>query len=1189
MYLSRLEILGFKSFAQKVNLRFDDGITAIVGPNGCGKTNIVDAIRWVLGEQKQSTLRSSKMEDVIFNGTRQRKALGFAEASLTIENTKGILPTEYSEVTITRRMFRSGESEYLLNKTLCRLKDILNLFMDTGMGANAYSVIELKMVETILSDRTEERRRLFEEAAGVTKYKQNRKATFRKLESVQSDLLRVNDIVKEVQTTVNSLHRQAKKAERYNEMNNLLKESEKNLFEHEFVFLTDALRPLDVLLNSRRSEKSSLDFTLHTEEQELDRLREKAKLTEEKLSVVLQVFEQVRNEIRTLEEKKLVQNERISALSENIIRFEKNKKQLILDKENFELQKMQLGETYLSLLEQIQSEREKYKSLAEELQAAEAIENETKLIVQQASDALIEAMQQLSVKRNELEKYSAHITSLQQQIQRREYDISTAEQRTASLEKNIAELTALDKETRRKFAETEFSFFEKEQRRTEVLEQSEQLQRKIQDIENAIVQRSARLDFFQSLLERNEGLSEGAQFLLGNQEWKSRIVPLADALNTSEEYRVAIETALGETGEFLIVATGAEAEEAIEILKKENKGKVTFACLDRIPNNIIESVQIDIPNCKSAHSVVECTPEIRQLVSLFLGDVVIVNEISDAQEILEKNSNIRCIAKDGQVASSNGLRRGGSLRQGEGISVGRKKQMEELQTELSELHRQKNEIAEAQKKVKENIFSFDVAALQKEVKKIEMEVARVQTQIAQVAFEKKHALAETERYQEEKEKLSNEIEELQKTFNELYAATDILGEKQNEREAVLTNARRTLSEKELIRQQHAATVREANITIVSLEGEERNVLLTTKHNDEQLKNNSVVFIQNEQDISAAFEERITVENKLSDDKLQLENFGFRLNEITSQKETIEYEFKRLRLAMENVEKQIKDKRRLAEDSTNTVHELELKITELKSNLEHLREKSREELQLELEYKTFSDEENFDIEKLRQEIFELKEKISGLGSVNFEAFEQYSTEKERLEFLTKQRDDLLSSEESLMHTITEINTTAQEKFSTTFALIRDNFISIFRTLFDEGDECDLQLEEGVDVLECGIDITAKPRGKRPTSIDLLSGGEKTLTAIALLFAIYLVKPSPFCILDEVDAPLDDSNIDRFIRIIRRFSDNTQFIIVTHNKRTMEAANALYGVTMEEEGVSKILTVRFKDGNGKAVAELATEEA
>jgi chromosome segregation protein len=1189
MYLSRLEILGFKSFAQKVNLRFDDGITAIVGPNGCGKTNIVDAIRWVLGEQKQSTLRSSKMEDVIFNGTRLRKALGFAEASLTIENTKGILPTEYSEVTITRRMFRSGESEYLLNKTLCRLKDILNLFMDTGMGANAYSVIELKMVETILSDRTEERRRLFEEAAGVTKYKQNRKATYRKLESVQSDLLRVNDIVKEVQTGVNSLHRQAKKAERYNEMKILLKEAEQNLYECEYVLLSDALRPLEILLNARRSEKSTLDTTLHSEEHELDALRFNTRATEEKLAAVLQVFENIRNEIRALEEKKIVHTERLSALSENLLRFEKNRQQLIADKDNFEKQKIQLGETYLSLLEQIQRERGAYQSLADELQSAETNENESKIIVQQASDLLIEAMQQLSRKRNELEKYSVQVSSLQQQIQQRKADTESAQQRISSLEKTIAELTVLDKETRRTFAETELSFFDKEHRRSESQEELEQLQRKLNDTENAIIQRNARFNFFQRLLERNEGLSEGAQFLLSKENWKFRVIPFADAISAKEEFRVAIETALGEMGEYLVVATGSEAEEAIEDLKNENKGKVTFVCLDRVGSAMEEIPLILSENAVSALSVVECSSEIRPLVSLFLGDVVIVNEIKDADELLAHNSHIRCIAKDGQIATSNGLRRGGSVRDGEGISIGRKNQMDELQTELTALHHQKIGIVSAHQKIKEEILMLDVATLQKEVKKIETDVARVQTQIAQVTFEKKHAVAEKERYEAEQVKLTKEIFLLQHTLTTLQDEVDKLGTKQNEQEVLLSTMRRALADKESVRQQQALKVREANIAIVSLEGEERNVLLASKHNDEQLIQNTQVYIQTEKDIQCTNEECSVLKKKITETISGIESLQQNLNAITTEKESKESDFMQLRAAIENIEKIIKDKRQLAEDSTNTVHELELKITELKSDIDHLTVKAREELQLELEYKTFEVELHIDIEQMRNEIHALKEKISGLGSVNFEAFEQYAAEKERLEFLTQQRDDLISSEQSLFQTITEINATAQEKFSTTFSLIRDNFISIFRTLFDEGDECDLQLEDGGDVLECGIEITAKPRGKRPTSIDLLSGGEKTLTAIALLFAIYLVKPSPFCILDEVDAPLDDSNIDRFIRIIRRFSDNTQFIIVTHNKRTMEAANALYGVTMEEEGVSKILSVRFKDGNGKAVAELATEEA
>ncbi|MBM4165782.1 MAG: chromosome segregation protein SMC [Ignavibacteria bacterium] len=1183
MYLSQLEIFGFKSFAQKVRLRFDDGITAIVGPNGCGKTNIVDAIRWTLGEQRTSTLRSSKMEDVIFNGTKSRKPLGFTEASLTIENTKGILPSDYSEVTITRRMYRSGESEYLLNKSLCRLKDILNLFMDTGMGANAYSVIELKMVETILSDRTDERRRLFEEAAGVTKYKHSRKIASRKLEDVQNDLLRVNDIIKEVQSTVNSLHRQAKKAERFHELKTLLQQFERNFLELEFNTALYELSPLELQLERVRSEKITIDASLQTEEQNIDAILQSSRSLEHNLASVSNNVQRIRDELHSLEERKVLATERSSSLEQNILRFQNEQQSLEVQKRQSEEKSTSLDEQQSILEMKLLKAKEFSESVSMELKHIEREEIAAKQILQSANDSLFDALRTTTTKQTELEKFNTQMRAAEQHQERLEKHIEQYSQKVASLNDLYKELTTRAHELRFKFSEAEHSFFEKENIRAGVQKELEQLQRNVIDTEHAIHQRQSRIDFLKGLVERNEGLSEGAKFLLSHEQWKTQLMPLAELIRTSDEYRVAVDTVMGDAREFLVAKTESDVERAIEILWNEHKGKVTFVCLDKIqpfhPTFAGES--------RNILNNIECDETIRSVVALLLGDVFVVNDILEAKELFEEFPTIRCVSKDGQLITQNGFRRGGSLRQEEGVLIGKQSQIDALQNEVVKFLQEKNELQRLLGMKEQNVASFDMKAMHDEVKEIERELAQTETRIAQVAFEKKHAEDARENTISERERLRVDIQRLEETIWKLQRELEILEEHKTEKEASVIEARHFLSQREHERQRHAEKTQHANISLVELEGERKNMLLEMKHCKQTIAEAVVLLQRAAQEMHAAKKEVQTQAKEMQNVADEWERTHLRFVAAEQEKSVLEVEYHRTRKILEERESSVKEQRRLHEYSLSSVHELELAIAEKKLHIEHLKERARNELSVELAIKTFSEEEP-SVEILREEIQKANEKLTSLGSVNFEAFEQYGVEKERHDFLMKQRDDLLASEKTLKETIQEINATAQEKFLSTFTKIRENFISIFKTLFDEGDESDLHLEENTDVLECGIAIVAKPRGKRPTSVDLLSGGEKTLTAIALLFAIYLVKPSPFCILDEVDAPLDDLNIDRFTRLLKKFSDNTQFIVVTHNKRTMEAANTLYGVTMEEDGISKIVAVKFQSENTVESATLATEE-
>jgi chromosome segregation protein len=1188
MYLSKLEIVGFKSFANKVNLTFDSGISAIVGPNGCGKTNIVDAIRWVLGEQRYSALRSDRMEDVIFNGTKARKPLGMAEASLVIENTKGILPSEYTQVTIGRRVYRSGESEYLLNKVPCRLKDILDLFMDTGMGADAYSVIELKMIETILSDKTDERRRLFEEAAGVTKYKHRRKAAYRKLESVQADLVRVNDIVMEVQKAVNTLERQAKRAGQYHEVTARLRTLEIDLMEREYAQITGRCVPLEEKLAATNADKSKIDTGLMEEEARLEGLRTKLLEVEKRLAEAQRDVSLHMEKIHRVEESNAVTGERIKALQSNSERYVR--------------EQAELREVVLRLEAEITSLNERCASLyaregisAHDLDERRTALGESALLVDAQKNALhalnektISLVHGIAERQTEEDRTRGRIENLNGRADRAAEENAAYGQEITRLDGVIAELSARDRQLRRQFTDAEVKYYDAESRKKALAGSMESLRSAAGEIRSESDRKSSRIDFLKGLVESREGLPEGIRYLASNASWKpSRNITVADAVHAEEKYRAAIEAALGEFAGLIVVDSVEEAERGIGLLKADQRGKATFVCLDRLPRF---RTRIRLPRIDGvvgwAADCAKFKPAFAPLFKFILDRVLIVETPQAAAAASRRIPGVRCVTLDGEMRTGAGIVKGGSRRQDEGGLIGKEAQIEELGKEIAALAERLRAAETGRDAVVAEHDAIDLKKFADDVKTVEKEMNGVEMKIAQVAFEKKRATDIIAKNSEEMIALRAEAGgHLARIESDAPALAALKSDKE-EVERAIGGAAGELERREREWNEESAGVNELAITVATVHGELQNAEDALRRAEESSVETAEAIARLEEDVRRAATGIAEGESVLDENARALAELRDALAVIEARREGVETEAAADRNSMHTIELSIKDQRRTHDESLRSSHEVELKLADLRAKAEHLRRRAQEEFETVLELKSYPEDEFVDFAALRDEIQGLREKVKSLGNINFAAYEEFNTEKERLDFLTTQRADLLEAEKTLLATIEEINTTAQNKFLETFALIRSNFIETFKSLFDPGDECDLKLEEGVDPLEARIEIVAKPRGKRPTSIDLLSGGEKTLTATALLFAIYLVKPSPFCILDEVDAPLDDANIDRFTRILRKFSDNTQFIVVTHNKRTMEAASALYGVTMEEEGVSKLVTVRFTRGAQVESAALAS---
>ncbi len=1194
MYLSKLALHGFKSFAQQTSLKFDPGVTAVVGPNGCGKSNIVDAVRWVTGEQRARVLRSDKMDSVIFNGTSKRKALGMSEVTLTIQNTKGVLPTEYSEVTIGRRLYRSGESEYLLNGTQCRLKDILNLFMDTGMGPGAYSVIELKMVDEILSENTSDRRRLFEEAAGITKYKLRRTQALRKLDNTQANLTRIRDLTDEIGKRVVSLKRQAEKASRAKELNTRLHELELALAQCELNHLKTIEKNLSEEAKTLKDQLEVHTALQGKEEAEIESLRVDLIGQEKELAARQQVLNEHLEKVRTLETEKRLTLERYESANRNIERAMQEQQGAIVRIEQLK--------AHLATLDK---ELEEAKPLLDKARkVADYAKSESEKVSARSKEAW-ERLQELRAEEEQAEKERGdrrrNLDRLANRLELIQHETTKSQELIAGFDERIAETGAHVKSAATNLesvkvtvgkarsamdeAETEReSLREKWEKATEALRQTERQHDAV----------AAEVSLLESLINSYEDVSEAFHYLVEKDDWaQGPMETVADILGCDPEYQPALDAALGILGTCIVVKTEQEARKAISMLREEDKGQTEILVLERLrpPTRYAEFIEeaADRGAVPLIDKVRVSDPGHQKLTDALLHNCFLVKSLEHGQDLidtLDEMANMlygssvpmRYVAKTGEWLDARGILRGGSKKQGDYNQAGRLQRREQYEASI------------------QNLRKLEAALYQKE-----SAASQLKELLGGVPFdERKRTLAEAERL--------------------LIDA---------EREHV-----RVIHEHDAIEQRHKEAVQritEHESSISTIHDEIAQLQAPVEASEEQLKELRRARITAEEAFRSAEAENTRALNQFNEASiaaLQAKNHFENLNRdlernrldsatLAGQREAREEHIQSLRASIANhektrveLEKQIYDlyadrpelegavdeAEQARQGTISRIQELEQKLRTIRQTREQgIRAENERAVQL-AEVQTRVSElvkhifENFEISLLdnpvdvpedfdeptsKREVKELRQKVRNLGSINELALESYEEEKERFEFMSTQQEDLEKAEQSLLDTITEINTTAAERFDKTFQEVRANFAKLFSTLFGKDDTADLLLTNPDDPLESPIEIIAKPKGKRPSAITQLSGGEKTLTSTALLFAIYLVKPSPFCILDEVDAPLDEANVERFMQLIREFSDNTQFIMVTHNRRTMELADRLYGVTMQEEGVSKLLGVKFDE--------------
>ncbi|MFH0925323.1 MAG: chromosome segregation protein SMC [bacterium] len=1219
-FVEKIELCGFKSFVDKTSLSFQPGVNAIVGPNGCGKSNLGDAIRWVLGEQSVKSLRGDKMEDVIFNGSAARKPFNMAEVSLKLANLNAEnLPVHMNDVTITRRLHRSGESEYLLNNSPCRLKDISELFMDTGLGARSYALFEQGKVDLILSAKPKERRILIEEAAGLTKYKARKKETLEKLEATEQNLVRVEDIIKEVKQQTDSLSRQAKKAERYKEYLAEKKELELKLLLISYKSLNETQGILNQEVVQLQDQEIKQETILSQKEAEIE--KEKFSLIEQRKKL-----SQIQEDINKT--KKYIDNDEteIKVITEQLVYLKDYEKKSSGELDNLNGKKKKLIEQADSQQEELKNIEKEISSLSSILREKEAQEKKLGLLVEEKqkdvdlykgeifklNSQLTQFNNELRVLNNQLQKINHQEQKLQAEEERLDKSKIELSERVTSTQ---GDLDVLEEEVSSSTSRRDDLKTELEERKLELSELEDEIDEKKQEL----TVNSSRLHSLKKLQDNLEGYSEGVKAIVREGLDKREVTGvcgiLADLISTEPKYERAIEAVLEHNLQAIILEKGEDALKAINYLKIKKIGRCTFIPLLFDKDQVLDHSDLKVSNILpseeliSAIKVVKCNDKFHPVVTKLLNEVAIADNLTTALDQWFKSKKITVVTIDGEVLHQPGIISGGSAEKaGLGI-LSRNREIKELGVVVHNLTNGLNRL-----KDKQETFSMNIEDMEDQLTELDKEIHHKQVEGLNVKREVDKLNLEVERVERHLETIGLELEQFTVERADLEKQRGEVEEK-----AISLKEKTLVSEREL--NQILLEHKDSKIILSTLKEEITNVRVKLSSLHERKRAN-ISFVNK-------------LEKDLKDTEADIELKGKDINSLTSKQEEAKkkkveleknlkvlYEDKRkvddlctqkreyiqeVYQTVEQKEQSVKQKRKELDELKEKVKGLELKRAELNNELRHLQVKAKDFYdlqspeQLEVKCKEVRDLSLVDPKGFEAGIEQLKQKIDNMGAINLIAIDEYNQIKERYDFLTKQQHDLIESIDSLKKVIAKIDTTTKEKFLEAFTAINEHFKAVYTRLF-EGGYGELRLTEETakrgtkednnegqkttteerviteknDLQEAGLDILVQPPGKRLQSLSILSGGEKALTAIALLFAVFLYKPSPFCFFDEVDAPLDEANINRFTAILREFADRSQFVVVTHNKRTMEAANVLYGVTMENSGVSKIISVRLNEG-------------
>ena len=1181
MYLKRLELQGFKSFADKTILEFMPGITSVIGPNGSGKSNISDAIRWVLGEQSMKSLRGSKSMDIIFAGTQNRKSLGFAEASLVFDNTDGTLPIEYTEVIVTRKIYRSGETGYFINKTPCRLKDVLELFMDTGIGKDGYSIIGQGKIDEILSNKSEDRRHIFEEAAGIVKYRTRKEESEKKLEHTKLNLLRINDILAEIETNIEPLKTQSEKAKKYLNLREELKSIEIGLFLYNIQKykkdLEDIVKEDEIYQTQCKDEEGRLE--------RIKQLKEELKIQIDEITNQIENISNLgfesQKEIEMLNSDINVANTRINNNKENKIRYEKEIEELQVRIQELQEEVKQKEEKK----DNLKQNREKF---AKELEEKEKeLAEITKNLSQKELE--IEAQKQ-QVEQNTDRKYD-----LQAQNNTQDANYENDEKRQKQIKQEVTtQISELDS-TRLKKEEIAKDFYDIDSKRNKVLKeleemntQKEQANEKIKNYDtqintltNEMRMKESRLRFLIETEREKEGYIKSVKSLLKDCEnikelGKGMHGVLANNIEVPEEYQTAIEMCLGASLQNIVTDTEEDAKKLVEHLRKNNLGRASFLPITAVKGKKLDKIKgHEKGYIGIASDLIKYDKKYEQIILNLLGRTVIVDNMDTAVKVAKQNAyTFRIITLEGDVINPSGAITGGSVAKKTVNILGRGKEIEKLEKQVNEL---KQKIENIEKQKQDYIDSIEntleiVVGLEKELQEMEITYAtqkqrlesieenidRIEKRIAKLKEEEQFLEKDKQEIQKKKQEIEEEIknintntEELTKIIKE-YAELNKDTQKQvDDLNFDITNLKISVSSFD----ESEASMEEIKERIqTEIENTSKNIENKTRQIEEIKQDNF--------NLEKSIEE---TKEKIEQVKQDVESSSLKIEQL--KQDRIDKNDK-----LKKQEEEISNKFNIIEDLKAQIVKIEVRKTKLEEDIQNIINKMWEEYELTPNAITdYQKPENITL--TQKKVNGLRREIKELGSVNIDSIEEYKNLKERYDFMCEQRVDLEDTMNKLRKIITDMTTIMKEQFKEQFELINKNFAEVFKELFGGGN-ANLTLTDEENILECGIEITVQPPGKKLQNMMLLSGGEKAFTAIALLFAILKINPAPFCVLDEIEAALDDVNVYRYAEYLKKFTKQTQFLVITHRKGTMEAADTVYGITMEESGISKLLSMKMK---------------
>ena len=1177
MELTKLEIKGFKSFGDKITINFNEGVTAIVGPNGCGKSNVVDAIRWVLGEQSTKTLRSEKMENIIFNGTKTRKPANLAEVSLTFNNNKNILPTEFTTVTITRKLYRTGESEYRLNDVKCRLKDITDLFLDTGIGADTYSIIELKMIDEIIANKDNSRRALFEEASGISKYKVRKKQTLSKLKDTEADLSRVDDLLFEITKNLKSLENQAKKADKYFQLKEEYKQASIGLA---YYRLDSFSSDLSSLGEKEKDLQQYLGTTLEqidVKEKELRAGREEILSKEKSLSAQQKTTNEFNNKIRAYESEKKIKNERLYHLKERESRITAE----------FNLDNQQLTNVEYTL-----------KRLNEEIYEEQAKLDVAQDDIQKYKTEVEELKGQQQTAKNKLDRFVQENSEIQNNIYKVEKDIAVLNIQKESLEqeslRNISDASSKAEELSQfniAVADLQGKLDAQQEQYDEAVRIENDLNRQIEQSEiqlqetRALLSKESRLvdakqneyNLTKSLVDNLEGFPESIKFLRKNAGWPKSYPLFSDILFCQEEYRVAIENYLESVMNHYVVDSKQDAVQAIQLLSDASRGRANFFVLESVIDK--KSSNFIVPeNMIPAMQVIKVDKKYEKLCFQLLNNVYLLK--SDDPKALDAelpHEDLIILHHEGKFSKHKLGFSGGSVGLFEGKRIGRAKNLENLAKEIKDLNALIADLQHTEAELVDKIASLKLQSQKEIIDEIRIQLARIQNEWTSVKTKQEQYQAFISNSQNRKQDIEKRLAEIAAELTKAEPELKILKVEVDERQKQLADFQAAYQELNEIVQEKSTAYNQENIRLHQQQNKVAGIQKDLEYRESQKEALELRINKNNAEM-----EQIKVDMKHA--LTFTDNNDEDLKELYEQREALEKalhdmeeEFYAFRKRLNDLEEEVANLRKSKDQLDFLITEVKDKKTTLQIDLNSLKERLSVEFNIDI--KELLESELPEIEQTQEELgsqcTRLKKQLDEFGTINPMAKEAYDEITQRYDFINKEKNDLLEAKATLMSTIDEIDGSANEKFMYAFNTVRENFIKVFRSLFNEEDSCDLILSDPSNPLDSDIDIIARPKGKRPLSINQLSGGEKTLTSTALLFSLYLLKPAPFCVFDEVDAPLDDTNIDKFNNIIKQFSGQSQFIVVSHNKRTIASTDIIYGVTMVEQGISRVVPVDLRE--------------